>query len=168
MNEVIKNDAKARSPCIITPELQKKFTMDGLMDGGLTCAPQDHADIQNGVDKQWVWSYDSINSYDDEALRLRNYFSMPLFEEVIPKHLFCLLFVSRCGAYANSACIEAVEKYAEEYIKDKVGMVIGTQDPWAERGLIHHGAKHIITVEYMKIGAFQAKRFYLTAPLSEH
>eukprot|EP01036_Dinobryon_divergens_P031681 gene31681-41125_t len=126
MNEVIKNDAKARSPCIITPALQKKFTMDGLMDGGLTCAPQDHADIQNGVDKQWVWSYDSINSYDDDAL-------------------------SRCGAYANSACIEAVEKYGEEYIKDKVGMVIGTQDPWAERGLIHHGAKHIITVEYMKI-----------------
>ena len=32
-------------------------------------------------------------------------------------------------------------------------MVIGTQDPWAERGLIHHGAKHVITVEYMKIGA---------------
>ena len=65
-----------------------------------------------------------------------------------------MFVVSRCGAYANSACIETVEKYGEEYIKDKVGMVIGTQDPWAERGLIHHGAKHIITVEYMKIGAF--------------
>lgn len=73
MNDVIKYDAKARSPCTLTPELQKMFTMDGLMDGGLTCAPQNHADIQNGIDKQWIWSYDSINSYDDGALRLKYY-----------------------------------------------------------------------------------------------
>jgi hypothetical protein len=30
-------------------------------------------------------------------------------------------------------------------------MVVGTQHPWAERGLLHYGAKHITTIEYMKI-----------------
>ena len=55
-----------------------------------------------------------------------------------------------CAYYKNSACEEAVHKY-NHYIKGKVGMVLGTQVPWAEAGLLKYGAKEIITVEYNPI-----------------
>ena len=125
MNEVLISDKRAHAPCEITPELQKLFTMDGLMDGEESCPPPDFDQIQNGVNKTWVWTEKEIED------------SWPALHT--------------CGAYGNSACIETVERYGNEYIKDKVGMVLGTQIPWLESGLIHYGAAKIITVEYMKI-----------------
>mmetsp|Transcript_33188 Transcript_33188/g.45502 ORF Transcript_33188/g.45502 Transcript_33188/m.45502 type:complete len:346 (-) Transcript_33188:107-1144(-) len=125
MREVIESDKRAKSPCIITPELQKKFTLDGLIEGGLDCTPKDYEQIQNGVSGNWTWNYNLIENYDGS--------------------------IEQCGAYGNSACIETCDRYGPEFIKDKVGMVLGTQHPWLEKGLIHFGAKHITTIEYMKI-----------------
>jgi len=126
MHEVIESDKRAKDPCIITPELQKKFTLDGHVEGGLECTPKDYGQIQNGVSGNWTWTFNLIEDNDDSSLE-------------------------HCGAYGNSACIETCERYGSEFIKGKVGMVLGTQNPWAEKGLIQYGAKHVITVEYMKI-----------------
>lgn len=125
MHEVIESDKRAKNPCIITAELQNKVTLGGHIDGGLSCTPKDFAQIQNGVNGSWTWNFGQIENYDST--------------------------IEQCGGYGNSACIEACARYGPEFIKDKVGMVLGTQNPWAENGLIHFGAKHLITVEYMKI-----------------
>mmetsp|Transcript_20620 Transcript_20620/g.29535 ORF Transcript_20620/g.29535 Transcript_20620/m.29535 type:complete len:112 (+) Transcript_20620:76-411(+) len=87
----------------------------------MDCTPKNHDEI-HGNSKQW--KVEVINVYNEEIF-------------------------SHCGAYENLACIQAAEDY--EYIKDKVGIVLGSQIPWAENGLIHYGANHVITVEYMKI-----------------
>jgi len=126
MYEVIESDKRAKDPCVITDELQKKFTLNGLIGGELQCIPANYSEIQNGAVGNWTWKFNEIEEYDR--------------------------VIEDCGpAYGNSACIEMCERYGPEFIKDKVGMVLGTQTPWAENGLIHFGAKHIITVEYMKI-----------------
>lgn len=52
--------------------------------------------------------------------------------------------------YNNKWCTIAFAKYKAE-IKDKLGLVVGSQSPWAEGALLHTGAKHIITMEYMPI-----------------
>ena len=55
-----------------------------------------------------------------------------------------------CGFYYRGHCDIAMKKYAH-LIKGKKGYVFGTQNPWAEAGLLAKGAEHITTVEYMKI-----------------
>lgn len=125
MNQVIKSDETIHAPCHITPELNNLFVMGGLMSGGEGCPPPDFDQIQNGVNKTWVWTAEQIDNAKSDAL-------------------------GHCGPYGNSACIEACEKY-NSYIRGKFGMVLGTQNPWAESGLIFYGAKHITTIEYMKI-----------------
>lgn len=106
----------------MTPELLSKYTMDGHAGGSVACDPP--TELQNGSNKTWIWTKESIDKFTEHF--------------------------HSCGAYRNSACEEAVVKY-NKYIKDKVGMVIGTQNPWAEAGLIEYGAKEVITVEYNKI-----------------
>ena len=125
MNEVIKSDATIHNPCHITPELNNLFIMGGLMQGGENCPPPDFDQIQNGVNKTWVWTAEKIDDQKGNGM-------------------------DSCGAYGNSACVEACVRY-NGFIKDKVGMVLGTQHPWAESGLIFYGAKHVTTIEYMKI-----------------
>ena len=127
MYQVIKSDenVRVREPCKITPALNKLFTMDGLMMGHESCPPDNFYEIQNGINKTWIWTADLIEKEADT--------------------------LSECGQYGNSACTETCELYSKDFIRDKEGMVVGTQHPWAERGLLHYGAKHITTIEYMKI-----------------
>lgn len=55
-----------------------------------------------------------------------------------------------CGGYRKAVCRETMDKY-ENYIRGKVGIVIGSETPWAEAALLNHGAEKIITIEYMEI-----------------
>lgn len=57
---------------------------------------------------------------------------------------------STCGGYGQSQCERAFVKY-ERFIRDKVGMVVGSQSPWAEALGFRFGASRMITYEYMKI-----------------
>jgi hypothetical protein len=84
---------------------------------------------QNGSNKTWIWDKELVEKYFKSAQ----------------------YNLERCGPYANTACIESVEKYEGVAIKGKVGMVVGTQNPWLEGGLLAHGAAKIITLEYNPI-----------------
>lgn len=55
-----------------------------------------------------------------------------------------------CGIYNEGHCGNAVEKNIQ-FVRNKTGIVVGSQSPWAEAGLFNFGAKHITTIEYMKI-----------------
>jgi hypothetical protein len=57
---------------------------------------------------------------------------------------------STCGSYDQNQCEKAFVKY-EPFIRGKVGMVLGSQSPWAEALGFRFGAARIITYEYMKI-----------------
>jgi Caenorhabditis protein of unknown function, DUF268 len=63
--------------------------------------------------------------------------------------------------YGNSCCADVIAKYKSS-ITDKVGMVIGTQHPWAEAMLVKAGAKYVTTVEYMRINSKHPKVGALT------
>ena len=57
-----------------------------------------------------------------------------------------------CGlGYNTPSCKLALTATAEKYIKGKVGVVVGTQVPWAEASLLNAGAAHVTTIEYMAI-----------------
>jgi hypothetical protein len=55
-----------------------------------------------------------------------------------------------CGQYNMSECSQVITKY-ETFIKNKTGLVIGSQTHWAESALFQAGAAHLTTIEYMKI-----------------
>ncbi|RYH29028.1 DUF268 domain-containing protein [archaeon] len=55
-----------------------------------------------------------------------------------------------CGGYNSTVCETAFATYSHA-IKGKRGLVIGSQTPWAEVGLLRHGAAEVITVEYLTI-----------------
>jgi hypothetical protein len=57
---------------------------------------------------------------------------------------------SMCGQYEVSQCDTTFRKY-EAFIRDKHGIVLGTQVPWAEGALVGAGARKVTTVEYMEI-----------------
>jgi hypothetical protein len=57
---------------------------------------------------------------------------------------------STCGMYFQDQCEKAFSIYSR-FIKDKYGMVIGSQSPWAEALGFRYGAARMITYEYMKI-----------------
>jgi hypothetical protein len=57
---------------------------------------------------------------------------------------------STCGTYHQDQCEKAFSIYSR-FIKDKYGMVIGSQSPWAEALGFRYGAARMITYEYMKI-----------------
>ena len=55
-----------------------------------------------------------------------------------------------CGLYNMIECKQVIENYGM-FIKNKTGLVIGSQTPWAESVLFKAGAGHLTTIEYMKI-----------------
>jgi hypothetical protein len=55
-----------------------------------------------------------------------------------------------CGQYQTGVCDKAIKKY-ESFINGKVGIVVGSETPWAEAVLIKHGATQVATIEYMPI-----------------
>lgn len=57
-----------------------------------------------------------------------------------------------CGLYRQPHCAWAMERF-KHFIENKVGLVLGTQYPWAEAALLNTGAKHVITMEYAPIWA---------------
>ena len=116
------SDNSMKKECVMTSEFHSKYSMDGLAVGNVNCLPP--IELQNGSNNTWIWTKETVENNADRF--------------------------SSCGAYGNSACEETSVKY-NEYIKDKVGMVLGTQVPWAEAGLLTYGAKEVITVEYNKI-----------------
>jgi hypothetical protein len=46
---------------------------------------------------------------------------------------------------------DGVVKYKRSYIEGKRGIVIGSEDPWVEAILLHHGAGKLLTVEFGQI-----------------
>jgi len=52
--------------------------------------------------------------------------------------------------YKQNHCEKTFVKY-ERFIRGKVGMVVGSQSPWAEALSFRFGAERMITYEYMKI-----------------
>lgn len=124
---VLSYKGKDNYDCWMTPEYQKRFTCDGNIVGEVDCI-YNPTEKQNGVSTVWNWTEAYIVDTCAEIFR-------------------------SCGFYGNSACAESMQKYAEQYVKDKVGMVLGTQIPWLEGGLIAYGAKSVITVEYNPINS---------------
>lgn len=55
-----------------------------------------------------------------------------------------------CGAYSEDYCDELLLQY-QTFIQNKIGTVVGSQSPWAEALLLKYGARHVTTIEYMKI-----------------
>uniref|UniRef100_A0AC35GW47 Methyltransferase type 11 domain-containing protein n=1 Tax=Panagrolaimus sp. PS1159 TaxID=55785 RepID=A0AC35GW47_9BILA len=49
-------------------------------------------------------------------------------------------------------------------VKDKIGAVIGSQQPWAEVFLLANGVKHITTVDYYQLSINHPKMDFLYAP----
>lgn len=47
---------------------------------------------------------------------------------------------------------DGVARY-KDYVENKRGIVIGSEDPWVEAILLHHGARHILTVEFGRIAS---------------
>ena len=100
-----------------------KFTLNGKMQLHVQCQ-QGGGQKQNGNPEVWEWSKEYV---EDKAKSFGS-----------------------CGAYGSSACLDAVTKH-NSFINGKVGMVLGTQIPWAEGGLLKHGAAKVITQEYNPI-----------------
>ena len=118
-------DNEVIKDCEITEILQNAFTLDHLTHGEERCPDKLTFKKHNKSNvNAWIWTKKLIKNKAD------------LFKT--------------CHVYKNSACEESVSKY-NHFIKDKVGMVLGTLIPWAEAGLLHHGAREIITVEYNPI-----------------
>jgi hypothetical protein len=57
---------------------------------------------------------------------------------------------STCGLYNHNHCEAVMSKYSS-FVIGKVGMVVGSQTPWAEALGFRFGAARMITYEYMKI-----------------
>ena len=55
-----------------------------------------------------------------------------------------------CGFYSEDHCDEMILKY-QSMIQNKTAIVVGSQSPWAEASLFNAGARHVMTIEYMKI-----------------
>jgi hypothetical protein len=55
-----------------------------------------------------------------------------------------------CGLYSEDHCDEMILKY-QSVIENKTAIVVGSQSPWAEASLFNAGARHVTTIEYMKI-----------------
>lgn len=115
---------KDNEECDMTPEFQAKYTCDGHIHGSVACL-HNPPEKQNGATKVWKWD----EAYITEA---------------------CSRF-DKCAYYGSTACSESMIKYGDLYVKDKVGMTLGTQLPWLEGGLVAYGAKKVITVEYNPI-----------------
>jgi hypothetical protein len=58
---------------------------------------------------------------------------------------------STCGPYKSSVCQDVMDKYKELFVSGKIGLVVGSQNPWAEALLLTAGASHVVTAEYMPI-----------------
>ena len=41
-----------------------------------------------------------------------------------------------CGDYGMTVCGSVIDRYKDKYMHNKVGMVVGTQIPWAEAALL--------------------------------
>jgi hypothetical protein len=55
-----------------------------------------------------------------------------------------------CGQYYRTTCQTAFTKH-QNIIQNHTGVIIGSQLPWAEAGLLNAGVKSLITIEYMMI-----------------
>jgi hypothetical protein len=53
-------------------------------------------------------------------------------------------------SFCRDWCQDATNKYIDN-IKGHVGMIVGSQHPWAEHMMLTAEARLIITMEYMKI-----------------
>ncbi len=56
-----------------------------------------------------------------------------------------------CGGYDLDFCDIIMSRYAEQLIEGKSTLVVGSQSPWAEAALYNSKARHVTTVEYMRI-----------------
>ena len=52
-----------------------------------------------------------------------------------------------CGGYNTDSCAIGLEKY-KHLIQNKVGIVLGSESPWAEAALLTKGATHVSTIKY--------------------
>lgn len=68
---------------------------------------------------------------------------------------------SICGGYAQSHCEACFNKY-EAFVRGKVGMIVGSQSPWAEALSFRYGAAKVITYEYMRIKTTHPKLVTVT------
>ena len=57
---------------------------------------------------------------------------------------------SKCGHYNWPQCEDFFVKH-KNLIKGSRGMVVGSQNPWAEARLLKIGASHVVTAEYLEI-----------------
>lgn len=55
-----------------------------------------------------------------------------------------------CGFYPEKYCDQFVSTH-QQFVRNKTAIVVGSQTPWAETTLFKNGAKHVTTIEYMKI-----------------
>ena len=107
--------------------------------------------IFNEINTYWAEKQLNGEGYNWDADLIDNYENR---RDCVPKG-------AATYCYGNSCCADVIAKY-NYFIKDKFGMVVGTQHPWAEAMLIKGGAKHITTVEYMKIKSTHPKVSALT------
>lgn len=66
-----------------------------------------------------------------------------------------------CGQYGQPHCEEAFRRY-EHFIRDKHGVIVGSQVPWAEAASIRFGATKVTTIEYMPIATTHPKHVAYT------
>ena len=108
-------------PKEIPPHMKISFLMDGLVKE----MSWYDAYRQNGADKPYEWSVETIEAF----VRGNN----------------------TCGPfYQSPVCAEAMTKHRQKIIGQE-GMVVGTMDPWSEAWLLKTGASKITTLEYHKI-----------------
>jgi Caenorhabditis protein of unknown function, DUF268 len=122
---VIEQNEKKQESCesLLSKSLKDVYALNGNAKFIGGCST-DRSQVQNGSNQTWEWSVEYIKEAGD--------------------------MFRTCGYYGNSACTETVEKY-NDLIRGKVGMVLGTQKPWLESGLLRYGAEKVITVEYNAI-----------------
>lgn len=89
---------KDNEECDMTPEFEAKYTCDGHISGSVSCL-HNPPEKQNGATTVWKWNEETVTEACDRF--------------------------NSCAYYGNSACAESMQKYADTYVKDKVGMVLG-------------------------------------------
>eukprot|EP00597_Dinobryon_sp_UTEXLB2267_P013258 CAMPEP_0170118054 /NCGR_PEP_ID=MMETSP0020_2-20130122/13442_1 /TAXON_ID=98059 /ORGANISM="Dinobryon sp., Strain UTEXLB2267" /LENGTH=254 /DNA_ID=CAMNT_0010346901 /DNA_START=1 /DNA_END=762 /DNA_ORIENTATION=+ len=84
-----------------------------------------------------------VNSYYNDAYLYHYVWST----EVINQYRN---LTNKCGPYHSAICDLSMSTY-DVFIRDQIGLVVGSISPWAEAALFNHGAAKIITVEYADI-----------------
>ncbi|KAI9018325.1 hypothetical protein DFJ74DRAFT_214781 [Hyaloraphidium curvatum] len=125
---VLKSEAARYSspPREIPPVLLDDFTMQGRIPVSYTY--YDNAYL-GGKALVWNWTREVVETYLKEA-RART---------------------SKGFNYPMSEIYQALDLHASGFVAGKRGVVIGSENPWAEAVLLEYGATHVTTIEFGKI-----------------